>query len=62
MQGILTQVEAPLVSPFYRSHPLLWLCFRSKAQEEKGGELLHGPSGHLPDSAHCRCWIAGGKR
>lgn len=51
-----------LVSAFHSSCLTPGLCFRSEPQEEKRGELLHGPGGHLPDSAHRRCWVAGGER
>lgn len=50
------------VSASYSSPLLPVLCFRFKPQEEKGGELLHGHGGHLPDSAHRGYWAVGGER
>lgn len=37
-------------------------CFRSKAQQEKWGKVLHGRGRHLPDFALCSHWAAGDER
>lgn len=56
-RGDLGPGQGPRSPPLSSSCFLSVFYFRSKAQEEKWNELHHGPSGHVPGSAHCGRWV-----